>query len=74
VRELRMVVSCGGSGERRWRTELELGCRKSLDDHHRPTTLGTGPKRVGLLGVTRRALLPDCVHDNSHRDFHVVID
>jgi len=24
--------------------------------------------------VTRRALLPDCAHDNSHRDFHVVID
>ena len=24
--------------------------------------------------VTPRALLPDCVHDNSHRDFHDVID
>jgi hypothetical protein len=26
------------------------------------------------LVVTRRALLPDCAHDNSHPDFHVVID
>jgi hypothetical protein len=29
-----MVVSCGDSGERGWRTELDLGSRKSLDDHH----------------------------------------
>ena len=29
---------------------------------------------VEKLSVTCRALLPDCAHDNSHRDFHVVID
>jgi len=29
---------------------------------------------VPVSVVTRRALLPDCAHDNSHRDFHVVID
>jgi hypothetical protein len=45
-----MVVSCGGSGEKGWRPELELGSRECLDDPHRPTTLGTEPKRSGLLG------------------------
>ena len=45
-----MVVSCGDSGERGWRAELELGGGKSLDDHHRRATLGTEPERSGLLG------------------------
>ncbi len=45
-----MVVSCGGSGEQGWRTELDLSRRKPLDDHHRPTTAGTEPKRSGFLG------------------------
>jgi hypothetical protein len=35
VRELGQVASCGGSGEKRWRTELDLSRRKPLDDHHR---------------------------------------
>jgi hypothetical protein len=30
VREMGMVVSCGDYGERGWRTELDLGSRKSL--------------------------------------------
>ena len=33
-----------------------------------------GVDEIYLGNVTRRALLPDCAHDNSHRDFHVVID
>ena len=45
VRELGMVVSCGGSGEKGWRAELELGGAKPLDDHHGPATVGTEPKR-----------------------------
>ena len=43
-------VSCSSSGAKRWRTELELGCGKSLDDHHWAATLGTAPKWVQLLG------------------------
>ena len=50
MREVGIVVSCGGSGEKGWRTKLELDSRESLDDHHRPTTLGTEPKRSGFLG------------------------
>ena len=50
VGELGTVVSCGGSGEKGWRAELELGGRKSLDDHHGPATFGTEPKRSGFLG------------------------
>jgi hypothetical protein len=49
VRELGKVVSCCGSGEKRWRAELELGGGKSLDDHHGPATVGTEPKRSGFL-------------------------
>ena len=49
VRELGMVVSCGGSGEKGWRTELELGSGKSLDDRHGTATWGTEPKRAGGL-------------------------
>ena len=44
-----MGVSCSGSGGKRWRTELELDCRQSLDDHHGAATLGTEPKRVQFL-------------------------
>ena len=50
VRELGVVVSCGGSGENGWRTELDLSRRKPLDDHHRPATLRTEPKRSGFFG------------------------
>ena len=44
-----MVVSCGGSGEQGWRAELELGGAKPLDDHHRPATVRTEPKRSGFF-------------------------
>ena len=43
------MVSCGGSDEKGWRTELELGRGKSLDDHHAAATLGTEPKCAGFL-------------------------
>ena len=49
VWELAIVVSCGGSGERGWRTELELGSGKAFDDQHRPPTLGAAPKRAGWM-------------------------
>jgi hypothetical protein len=49
-RGLGFVVSCGGSGEKGWRTELELGSRKSLDDRHGAATFGTEPKRGRFLG------------------------
>ena len=45
-----MVVSCSDSGERGWRTELDLGSRKSLDDHHAAATLGTEPKWTRFPG------------------------
>jgi hypothetical protein len=45
-----MVVSCGDAGERGRRTELDLGSRKSLDDHHVASTFGTEPKWAGFLG------------------------
>jgi hypothetical protein len=48
--EILIGVSCSGSDERRWRTELELGGGKSLDDHHGAATLGTEPQRVQFLG------------------------
>jgi hypothetical protein len=50
VGELGIVVSCGDSGEGGWRTELELGGGKSLDDHHGAATLGTEPERSGFFG------------------------
>ena len=49
VRKVGIVVSYGGSGEQGWRTELELGRGKSLDNHHGATTFGTDPKRVRFL-------------------------
>ena len=49
-RGLGFVVSCGGFGEKGWRTELELGSGKSLDDHHLSATFGTEPKWVRFLG------------------------
>jgi len=52
-REVGIVVSCGGSGERRWRTELQLGGSKSLDENHGATALGTEPKRAGWLNEGR---------------------
>ena len=56
-----MVVSCGGSGETRWRTELQLGSGEPLDDRHGTATSGTKPKRAGrrdadvsVFGLRRR--------------------
>ena len=48
--EMGMVVSCGDSGEGGWRTELDLGSRKSFDDHHAAAAFGTGPKWARFLG------------------------
>ena len=45
-----MVVSCVDSGERGWRTELDLGSSKSLDDHHATAAFGTEPKWARFLG------------------------
>src|SRR5260370_5852278 len=50
VREIGIFVSCGDSGERGWRTELDLGSRESLDDHHAAATFGTEPEWARLLG------------------------
>ena len=50
MREIGIFVSCGNSGERGWRTELDLGSRKSLDDYHLSATLGTEPKWARFLG------------------------
>jgi hypothetical protein len=44
------AVSCGSRDQDGGRTELDLGSRKSLDDDHRPTTLGTEPKGVRFMG------------------------
>ena len=49
VWKLAVVVSCGGSGEKGWRTELQLGRGQSLDDHHRSATFGAAPKRIEWL-------------------------
>jgi len=46
-----IVVSRGGSGERRWGTELQLGGGKSLDDDHGASALGTQPKQVSRLNL-----------------------
>jgi hypothetical protein len=50
VREIGIFVSCGDFGERGWRTELDLGSCKSLDDRHAAATFGTEPKWAGFLG------------------------
>jgi hypothetical protein len=50
VREIVVGVSCSGSGAKRWRTELELGSRKSLEDHHGAATFGTAPQRARFVG------------------------
>ncbi len=50
MREVGIVVSCGGSCEKGWRTELELGSGKSLDNHHGTAAFGTDPKRARFLG------------------------
>ncbi len=44
------LVSCGDSGDRGRRTELDLGSRKSLDDYHAAATLGTERKWARFLG------------------------
>ena len=50
VSEIGIVVSCGDTGERGWRAELDLGGGKSLDDPHPSATFGTEPKWAGFLG------------------------
>ena len=50
MREGGRLISCGGSAEKGWRTELDLGRRKPLDDHHAPATFGTAPERARVLG------------------------
>ena len=50
VREIGIFVSCGDSGGKGWRTELDLGSGKSLDDHHAAATFGTEPKWARFLG------------------------
>jgi hypothetical protein len=45
-----IVVSCSNGDRGRWGTELDLGSSESLDDHHRPTALGTEPKRARFIG------------------------
>lgn len=50
MREIGIVVSCSGSGEKGWRTELELGSRKSFDDYHAAATFETEPKWARFLG------------------------
>jgi hypothetical protein len=47
------AVSCGSRDQDRWRTELDLGSSKSLENDHRPTTLGTEPKRARFIGSGR---------------------
>jgi len=50
VKEMVIVDSCSGSGGKGWRTELELGSGKSLDDHHGAAAFGTEPKWARFLG------------------------
>ena len=44
------VISCRSCEQPWWRTELDLSSGKSFDDLHRSATVGTEPKRVGILG------------------------
>ena len=46
-----MVVSCGGSGEKGWRTELQLGSGESLDERHGTAASRTEPERDGGLDL-----------------------
>ena len=47
--ELKRAVSCG-SGDRRWRTKLDLGSSKPLDDLHGSSTPGTAIKISSVFG------------------------
>ena len=47
--EFEKAVSCGSS-DRRWRTKLHLGSRKSLNDLHWSITLGAAPRIAGAIG------------------------
>ena len=47
--EMAIGVSCSGSDKKRWRTELELGSRKFLDDHHGPPHWGQSQTGRGSL-------------------------
>ncbi len=54
--EMAIGVLCSGSDEKRWRTELELGSRRFLDDHHGAATLpGDPPATVFDEGASRGA-------------------
>jgi hypothetical protein len=44
------AVSFGSRDQGGRRTKLDLGSCKPLDDDHRPTTLGTEPKRARFIG------------------------
>ncbi len=44
------VCSCRDGIRGRWRTQLDLCSRKSLDDQHRTTALGASPKIAGTGG------------------------
>src|SRR5260370_18477886 len=48
--EIGRGVSCSGSGAKGWRTKLELGSSKSLEDYHGAATFRTAPKRARFLG------------------------
>jgi hypothetical protein len=47
---MQRAVSCGSHETERWGTELDLGSGPSLDNDHGGATVGTSPKRIGLLG------------------------
>ena len=47
--ELERVVSCGND-DQRWRTKLDLGSGKPLDDLHGAITLGAAPKIGRVFG------------------------
>jgi hypothetical protein len=44
------AVSRGSRDWDRWRTKLDLSISQYLDEYHRPTTLGTQPKRARFIG------------------------
>ena len=45
-----IVLSCGSSDWKRWRTELHLGGSESFKDHHGASTLRTAPKIFRTIG------------------------